>query len=202
MRSSNHTSADYIYTDKIGAGPEHPDKQWGLFSKELTPDRAAIRYGLNAVRRSRWIGVVQLKPGEARPSSYLQICPRANGVELNELNEHGSIISSYIWGAYYEPSDKKPYTGSETRIFLSSYTSYVYPKKPQFLRRNQSVGHVTLFFNPNGDIKQELVIPKEFGEPAAVETEEYHGVDLKENWTNIPEFGDWSALFNPPKWEE
>lgn len=196
------STGPFIYTDKIGAGPEHPDKRWGLFSTELTPSRAAIRYGLNAVRRSRWFGVVLLKPGEKRPRAYLQVCPRANGVELNQVNEHGSIVASYIWRAYYTPSKNVPYTGNEDKVFLSSYTTYVYPKKAQFFRRNQSVGHVDLTFNPNGDIKQELVIPRGFGEPSNVETEEYHGVDVTENWLKIPEFGDWDGFFNPPVWDE
>ena len=46
----------YIYTDKIGAGPEHPKKRWGLFSTEITPERAAARYGLDAAERGELAG--------------------------------------------------------------------------------------------------------------------------------------------------
>lgn len=80
----------YIYTDRVGAGPEHPKKQWGLFSKELTTDEAVARYDLDAARREDWFGVV-LQSDDQRPHAYLQMCPRANGVEMHKLNAQGSV---------------------------------------------------------------------------------------------------------------
>jgi hypothetical protein len=107
----------FIYTDKVGAGPELPNKRWGLFSSELTEEQAESRYSLNAVRRQDWFGIVLMEPGDDRPRAYLQMCPRANGVVLERVNSQGSIETAYSGGAYYDPADPQPYTGDEKRIF-------------------------------------------------------------------------------------
>jgi hypothetical protein len=86
------TTRRFIYTDKVGAGPEHPNKKWGLFSKELGPEDASARYSLDAARREDWFGVVLIEGEQERPTAYLQMCPRANGVELHKLDQFGSVI--------------------------------------------------------------------------------------------------------------
>lgn len=187
----------YIYTDKIGAGPEHPDKQWGLYSKVLTAEEAKKRYELNAVRRQDWFGVVPASETNDRPGALLQLCPRANGVVLEKLNEHGSIVASYIWVAYYTPTGVEPYQGLEDSIFLSSITWYTYPEEAKFFRRNQSLAHVTMTFRPDGYAKEERVTNHGFGQPQDVETREFHNVDVTANKFMIPEFGDWAAFFEP-----
>ncbi|NHB84972.1 hypothetical protein G7085_11085 [Tessaracoccus sp. HDW20] len=105
----------YIYADKIGAGPEHPAKQWGLFTRELTPDQAAELYALNAAQRNDWFGVVRLEDGQQRPTAYLKVCPQGNGIELHRLSGYGSITAAYAWGAYYEPRNDAPFEGTADR---------------------------------------------------------------------------------------
>lgn len=190
-------SGRYIYTDKVGAGPEHPKKRWGLFSTEITPEQAEARYALDAVERGRWFGIVLLEPQQERPGAFLQMCPRANGVELNKLSAHGSIEAAYTWGAYHDPSDRQPYRGAEDRVFLGGATWYVYPDEDRFFRRDQSVGTVNLEFRRDGYVKEEQVTRPGFGQPSEVETREHRGVDVSVNWARIPEFGDWAAFFHP-----
>lgn len=187
----------FIYTDKVGAGPEHPDKRWGLFSTELTEEQAASRYSLDALRRQDWFGIVLMEPGDDRPRSYLQMCPRANGVVLERVNPHGTIETAYSWGAYYDPADPQPYTGDEEHIFLGGITSYMYPDSDRFYRRSASIEHVSLEFRPDGYAKRERVISHGFNQPSEVETREFRDVDVSANWFQIPEFGDWDALFHP-----
>ena len=191
----------YIYADKAGAGPEHPDKLWGLFSDELTVEQAQARYAADASRRDDWFGVVRMEAGGGRPSAYLQMGPRANGVELHKVNEHGSIEAAYTWGAYYEPSDAGPYQGNDERVFLSSITKYAYPEGDRFFRRSASIGRVSLTFAPDGYAKEERVLKRGVGEPSEVETREFRGVDVSANWTPIPEFGDWERFFHPESTE-
>lgn len=186
----------YIYTDKVGAGPEHPKKQWGLFSKELTTDEAVARYDLDAARREDWFGVV-LQSDDQRPHAYLQMCPRANGVEMHKLNAQGGVDVAYTWRAYYTPSDSAHYDGDDSRIFLSAITWYTYPDELRFYLRNASVGNVSMTFGPDGYGKEERVTKRGFGEPAEVETREFRNVDVTANWTRIPDFGDWGAFFHP-----
>jgi hypothetical protein len=195
--TSSTMTQRYIYTDKIGAGPEHPNKRWGLYSTELTVEEAAARYALDAVRRSDWFGIVPLEPDAGRPRAFLQMCPRANGVELNKLDERGSIVAAYTWGAYYDPSDPEPYQGAESRVFLGAMTWYFYPEEDRFFRRSQSLGHVTMEFRPDGYAKEDRVTRRGFGEPHDVETREFRDVDVSANWFPIPEFGDWDAFFQP-----
>ncbi|MFT4214741.1 MAG: hypothetical protein QM622_08195 [Microbacterium sp.] len=187
----------YIYTDKVGAGPEHPKKRWGLFSTELTPEEAEARYALNAVNRSDWFGIVLLEPGEDRPHAYLQMCPRANGVVLHKLGAHGSIDAAYVWGAYYDPPKPTPYTGDADRVFLEGMTWYAYSTDERFLRRNESDGHVSMDFRPDGYAKEDQITRHGFGQPSEVETREFRNVDVTANWFRIPEFGDWDAFFHP-----
>lgn len=187
----------FIYTDKVGAGPEHPNKRWGLFSTELTEEQAESRYSLNAVRRQDWFGIVLMEAGDDRPRSYLQMCPRANGVVLERVNSQGSIETAYSWGAYYDPADPQPYTGDETRIFLGGMTSYVYPDDDRFFRRSASLGHVSMEFRPDGYAKKDRVKANGFDRPSDVETREFRGVDVSANWFQIPEFGNWDAFFYP-----
>lgn len=114
----------YIYADKIGAGPEHPTKRWGLFTNELSAEQAAERYALPPEQRENWFGIVQAVDGE-RPSAYLQMCPQANGVTLHTLDEHGRIAAAYSWGAY---SDTEVHADDEhPRLFLTQIIGYVYP---------------------------------------------------------------------------
>lgn len=187
----------YIYAKKVGAGPEHPKKRWGLFSEEITADEAARLYSLDAVHREDWFGVLLLEEGRERPSAYLQVCPRANGVQLHKLNEQGSIEAGYTWRAYYDPSDSRPYDGNEARVFLSTITWYVYPEEERFFMRTASLGHVSMVFGVDGYGKEEQVIKRGFGEPSDVETREFRDVDVSANWFEIPEFGDWAAFFHP-----
>ncbi len=195
--TSSTMTQRYIYTDKIGAGPEHPNKRWGLFSTELTVEEAAARYALDAVRRSDWFGIVQAEPDEHRPRGFLQMCPRANGVELNKLDAQGSIVAAYTWGAYYDPAKPQPYQGEEERVFLGGMTWYFYPEENRFFRRNQALSHVTMEFRADGYAKEDRVTRRGFGEPSDVETREFRDVDVSANWFRIPEFGDWDAFFHP-----
>lgn len=187
----------YIYTDKVGAGPEHPKKQWGLFSKEISVEDAAERYRLDAARRDDWFGIVLLGEGQERPGAYLQMCPRANGVELHKLDAYGSVEVAYTWRAYYTPSDTAPYVGDESRVFLSTITWYAYPDEPRFYLRNASLGNVSMTFGVDGYGKEERVTKRGFGEPADVETREFRDVDVSANWFDIPAFGDWDRFFHP-----
>ena len=186
----------YIYVDKVGAGPEHPDKQWGLYSKILTPEKAEARYTLNAMHRAKWFGVV-LEHGNERPVAYLQVCPRANGVVLQKLNRSGSIEASYTWVAYYTPQKLLAYEGAEERVFFAGVTQYTYPDNDTFYRQNQSLKHTTISFRPDGYAKEEKVTKHGFGEPSDVELSEFQNVDVSANWFTIPEFGDWTAFFHP-----
>lgn len=187
----------FVYTDKVGAGPEHPKKRWGLYSTELSVEEAAARYAMDAVRREAWFGIVLIEPGEEQPREFLQMCPRANGVELNKLDEHGSIEVSYAWRAYYTPSDSLPYAGDQQSVFLSTYTWYAYPEEPRFFPQMSSIGHVSMTFGIDGYAKEERVTKRGFGQPSDVETREFRDVDVTVNWTRIPEFGDWDAFFHP-----
>lgn len=187
----------YIYANKVGAGPEHPNKRWGLFSEELTVEQAAARYALNAVRRDEWFGVVLLEGGAERPQAYLQVSPRANGVALEKLDAHGSIEASYSWGAYHQPEDGRPYEGDDDHLFLDSIVWYVYPEGEGFFRRNASIATVHMDFRPDGYAKEDRVTHHGFGKPSDVETREFRDVDMTANWCPIPEFGDWDALFHP-----
>lgn len=186
----------YIYTDKVGAGPEHPDKQWGLYSKVLTPEKAKARYNLNAMHRAKWFGVVS-EHGDDRPTSYLQVCPRANGVVLQKLNQSGSIEASYTWVAYYTPPNLQPYDGAEEKVFFAGVTRYIYPDGENYYRQSQSVEHTTISFRPDGYAKEEKVTKHGFNEPSDVELSEYQNVDVSANWFTIPDFGDWAAFFQP-----
>lgn len=190
-------SQRYIYTDKVGAGPEHPKKRWGLFSTELTVEQAAARYGLNAARRGDWFGIVRLGEDEERPRAFLQMAPQANGVELSKLGENGSTEAVYTWRAYYDAPDSQPYEGNDDRLFLSAMVWYAYPESEKFQRRAESLGHVTMEFRPDGYAKEERVTRRGFGEPSQVETREFRDVDVSANWFQIPEFGDWDAFFRP-----
>lgn len=147
----------FIYTDKVGAGPEHPNKRWGLFSTELTAEEAKVRYELDAARREDWFGIVLLEDGDVRPASYLQMCPRANGVVLQKLDQYGSVISSYTWGAYYTPAADEPYDGELEEVFLHKIIWYAYPEEPQFFDILESLGHVSMSFRPDGYAKKEVV---------------------------------------------
>ncbi len=187
----------FIYTDKVGAGPEHPNKQWGLFSKELAPAEAEARYTLNAVNRSDWFGIVLMEPGDTRPRSYLQMCPRANGVVLQKLGPSGSIDASYTWSAYFDPANPQPYAGDRDRIFLDGIVWYAYPDDEKFYARMDSLGHIDMEFRADGYAKQDRVISHGFNQPSEVETREFRDVDVSANWFQIPEFGDWDALFHP-----
>ncbi|GAA1847094.1 hypothetical protein ACFQZV_09045 [Microbacterium koreense] len=187
----------YIYTDKVGAGPEHPKKRWGLFSTELTEAEARARYELDAARREDWFGIVRLDADQDRPVSYLQMCPRANGVSLQKLTPQGSIEADYVWGAYYDPSNLEPYTGDEHRVFLGGVTWYAYPDDDRFYRRGQAAGQVSMDFRTDGYAKEEQVTNRGFGQPADVETREFQDVDVSANWFDIPAFGEWDAFFHP-----
>ncbi|MFX4273100.1 hypothetical protein ACQBAR_07945 [Propionibacteriaceae bacterium Y1685] len=187
----------YLYADKIGAGPEHPTKRWGLFSKELPIPQAEKRFAMDAARRSDWFGIVRLAPGEERPSAYVQMCPRANGVVMQTLNAHGTVLASYTWGAYHEPAGTEAYEGDVDHVFLSQIYWYAYPDEEKFLSRPSCLGNVCLQFHPDGHAKQERVTKHGFNEPSTVETREFENVDVSVNWTPIPAFGDWEAFFNP-----
>lgn len=189
----------YIYADKVGAGPENPNKQWGLFANELTPDEAQARYELNAVNRDAWFGVVRIPEGADRPDAFLQVCPQANGISLEKLNTHGSVVTAYTWGTYYEPhyKDRTPYNGNATQIMLSQITWYAYPEEERFLNLTDSIGAVMMQFEADGYVKEEIMTPQGFGKPMHVETRESRGVDVSHNWFDIPQFGDWEPLFNP-----
>lgn len=187
----------FVYTHKVGAGPEHPNKKWGLFSTELSLEDASARYSLDAARREDWFGVVLIESEQERPTAYLQMCPRANGVELHKLDQFGSVMVAYTWRAYYAPSNAEPYDGDETRVFLSAITSYVYPEQPRFFMRNASLGHRSMTFGADGYAKDERVTKQGFGEPSNVDLREFRDVDVSANWFPIPEFGDWDRFFHP-----
>ncbi|MFT3797988.1 hypothetical protein [Microbacterium sp.] len=163
----------------------------------MTVEEAAARYALNAVNRSDWFGIVLLEPGEDRPRAYLQMCPRANGIELGKLGSRGSIDASYVWGAYYDPPKPTPYVGDESRVFLGGMTWYVYPDEDRFYDRVDCSAHVSMDFRPDGYAKEDQVIHHGFGQPSEVETREFRNVDVSANWFAIPEFGDWDAFFHP-----
>lgn len=190
-------SARYVYVDKVGAGPEHPDKKWGLFSDELTTAQAEARYSLNLSQRDDWFGIVLIESGEERPRAYLQMCPRANGVVLHKLSAHGSIEASYTWGAYYSVPGGELYEGDEHRIFLGSIYWYGYPEGEKFYRRTAITGSVGMTFAPDGYAKEDRVTKKGFNQPDEVETREFRDVDVSANWFEIPAFGDWDAFFHP-----
>lgn len=187
----------FIYTNKVGAGPEHPNKQWGLFSAELTAEEAKARYELDAARREDWFGIVLLKDGDVRPTSYLQMCPRANGVVLQKVNQYGSVVSSYTWGAYYTPAANETYDGELKEIFLHKIVWYAYPEEAEFFDILDSLGHVSMSFRPDGYAKKEVVTDNGFNRPSEVETREFRDVDVSANRFQIPEFGNWDALFHP-----
>lgn len=186
-----------IYTDKVGSGPEHPNKRWGLFTTELTPDEAKARYELDAMCREDWFGIIPIESGHDRPLSYLQMCPRANGVVLQKLNVHGTVEASYTWGAYYTPADKRPYDGDVDKVFLHKIVWYAYPEEAMFFDILDSIGHVAMNFRPDGYARKEVVTDNGFDRPSDVETREYRNSDVSDNWFAIPEFGDWDALLHP-----
>lgn len=187
----------YIYANRVGAGPEHPNKRWGLFSEELTVEQAAARYALDPGKQDEWFGVVLLEDGAERPRAYLEVCPRVNGVKLAKLEAHGSIEASYSWGAYHQSEHGRPYEGNDGRIFLRSIVWYVYPEGERFFRRNESIATVHMDFRPDGYGKEDRVTHHGFGKPSDIETREFRDVDMTANWFPIPEFGDWDALFHP-----
>lgn len=187
----------YIYADKVGAGPEHPKKQWGLFSTELTSEQAATRYALDGDRSSDWFGIVLLEAGAERPSAYLQMSPHANGVKLHKLNAHGSIEAAYSWGSFRRQTDSASGEGGDDRLFLSQMIWYAYPEGKKFMSRSKSIGNVTMQFRPDGYAKEDRVTRRGFNEPDAVETREFQNVDVSANWFHVPEFGDWGAFFQP-----
>lgn len=187
----------YIYADKVGAGPDHPNKRWGLFTAELTPEEAEMRYARDSGRSNDWFGIVLLEAGAERPRAYLQMSPRANGVKLHKLNAHGSIEASYSWGKSSGQTESAFGDGSDTRLFLSQMTWYAYPEGEKFMSRSQSVGNVTMQFRPDGYAKEDRVTRRGFNEPDAVETREFQNVDAAANWFEVPEFGDWDAFFHP-----
>lgn len=190
---------EYIYCDKVGAGPEHPSKRWGLYSKELTVGQARARYGLDAVKRSDWFGIVRIDE-EGRPTSFLQICPRANGVKLQRISRVGSVDASYIWDAYYDPADTSvPYAGGQESVFLGQICWYSYPSADEYLRVDQCLGLVMMNFREDGYVKEDLITSRPFGEPNEVTTTEYRDVPVEENWLPIPEFGDWEGFFSPER---
>lgn len=189
----------YIYADKVGAGPENPNKQWGLFTKELTPDEAQARYELNARQDGEWFGIVRFDEELGRPTGLIQMCPQANGLKMQKLDAHGRVEASYIWGGYYEPhhKDPTPYNGNATQIMLAQITWYAYPEEERFLDLLDSIGRVTMQFEADGYVKESIVTSHGFGNPEDVETRESRGVDVSHNWFDIPKFGDWEPLFNP-----
>lgn len=189
-------AAQYLYTDKIGAGPDHPDKRWGLFSSELTDDQARARYDLDAGRRQDWFGIIPLTDADRRPRAFLQMSPRANGVELQQLDENGSVASTYIWRAY-DPADEHPHAAPQGSVFMSSIAWYGYPEGDRFLRRVQSLGHVVMDFRQDGTAVETRTTKRGFGEPSDVEEREFANVDVSANWFDIPQFGDWEPFFNP-----
>ncbi|NRD08956.1 hypothetical protein [Rathayibacter agropyri] len=186
-----------IYCDKVGAGPPHPKKRWGLFSTEITKAEARARYELNAADRDRWFGIVRLD-GAGQPVSYLQIYPQANGAVLHKINQHRTIDVGYIWSGYYHPKDESvPCMGSDESVFLGQITWYLCPIEDKHIRRNQSTGHLTMQFREDGYAKEEIVTSDGFGKPDDVELREFQGVDVSANWFEIPEFGDWNCFFDP-----
>ena len=187
----------YIYVDKVGSGPEHPDKRWGMFSEEITTEQAEARFSMDAARRDDWFGIVRLGSGEDRPNSFVQMSPRANGVVMQKVNEFGTVVASYTWKAYYEPSGAESYEGDDDRVFLSQIYWYAYPGESKFFHRMSSIGNVSMEFRPDGYAKEERVTKRGFNEPSDVETREFQNVDVSANWTAVPEFGDWEAFFNP-----
>jgi len=102
-------------------------------------------------------------------------------------------------GAYYEPhyKDRTPYNGNATQIMLAQITWYAYPEEERFLNLTDSIGAVTMQFDADGYVKEEIITPQGFGKPMHVETRESRGVDVSHNWFDIPKFGDWEPLFNP-----
>lgn len=190
----------YIYTDKVGAGPEHPAKRWGLFTEELSSEEAMQRYALPVSRRDDWFGIVRTVDDEA-PSAYLQMCPQANGVVLHTLDRNGSVAASYSWGAYATGDDADAGEGAP-RLFLNQIVWYVYPEAERFLDRFESLGNVRMEFTPQGYGKEVRTTKRGPGEPASTEEREYNDVDVSVNWFAVPAFGQWDPFFNPTPDEE
>lgn len=187
-----------IYTDKVGAGPPHPKKRWGLFSKVLSEEEARDRYELDAVRRQAWFGIVLVDDEHDVPVSYLTMSPRANGVALAKLGTYGSIEASYVWGTYYDPADDSvPFEGDVSRVFLGGIRWYSYPDESRYLLRGEAQGNVGITFRENGIAREDTVTNHGFNEPPDVRTREFTGVDLSANWFSIPGFGDWDRFFAP-----
>lgn len=184
----------YIYANEVGAGPEHPNERWGLFSEELTVEQAAARYALDADRGDEWFGVV-LRPDSAeRPRAYLEVSPRADGIRRARLDPYGSIEASYTWRAH-QPEDDRPHEADDGHVFLRSIVWYVYPEGEHYFRRNESIGNVQMEFRPDGYAKEDRVRRGDFGETSEVEKREFRDVDVTANWLPIAEFGDWDAFF-------
>ena len=187
----------FIYADKVGAGPEHPRKRWGLFTDELSPEEAEARYEQDPDRREDWFGIVLLEPGEERPRAYLQMSPRANGVELNRLGAHGSIEVASTWRAYRDPGVAQPEGGAGTAVFLSNVVRYVYPDGDRFFRRGEAIGMVAMEFRADGYAREDRSTRHGAGRPSDVETREFRDVDVSANWFPVPDFGEWDAFFHP-----
>ncbi|NQX11507.1 hypothetical protein HQQ80_07720 [Microbacteriaceae bacterium VKM Ac-2855] len=152
---------------------------------------------MNAANRGKWFGIVRLNEA-GQPVSYLQMYPRANGVVLHKINLHSTVEVGYLWSGYFHPKDESvPYEGDNESLFLDQVTWYSYPHEDKHLRRNHSMGHVTMRFREDGYVKEEVVTSGDVENPDDVEFREFRGVDVSKNWFTIPEFGDWGHLFHP-----
>ncbi|MGO1235836.1 MAG: hypothetical protein ACTHY8_09940 [Microbacterium gubbeenense] len=191
-------SPSYFYATQVSARPESDDREWGLYftKNSLTEDEARARYGRDPRdRENGFIGVVRLADGEDRPRSYLRVGPRANGMELEKLNQHGTVVASYTWRAYAEGEQQE--TPSTERVFLGTIAYYGYPDEDGFWPLRKSIGSVMTIFRENGYVKEDTNQRAPMGEADAVTTREFEEVDVSVNWFDIPEFGDWEAFFHP-----
>ncbi|MGO1839856.1 MAG: hypothetical protein ACTH2J_07495 [Candidatus Microbacterium stercoravium] len=191
-------SHSYFYATQVSARPDSSDRRWGLYftKNELTEDEARARYALEPLdRENGFFGVVRIAEGEDRPRSYLRVGPHANGMELEKLNEHGTVVSSYTWGAYAH-GEVRP-SPLPSRVFLGTIVYYGYPDEDQFWPLRKSIGSVMMDFRQNGYVREDTIQRGPVGEPDAVTTREFEGVDVSANWFDIPEFGDWEAFFHP-----
>jgi len=192
-------SHSYFYATQVSARPDSPDRKWGLFftKNELTEDEARARFALEPMdRENGFFGVVRVPDGADRPQSYLRVGPRANGLELEKLNEHGTVVASYTWRAYAEGEQE---ASSPERVFLGTIVYYGYPDEDRFWPLRKSIGSVMMVFRENGYVKEDTTQRGAFGEPDDVTTREFEGVDVSANWFDIPEFGDWEAFFHPER---
>lgn len=179
----------YIYAEDIGAGPDRPGSRWGLYSRELTVAEAAERYDSGSGDRDARFGVILLEDGHDRPRSYLELSPHARSVVLRRLNPHGSVAAAYAWGAAAAPDN--------AALFLDRLTWYAYPGGARFFCPGESVSRVCMSFRPDGYAKQDRVAVGMLGQAAVLGSNEYNGIDVSANWTDVPEFGEWDTLFHP-----